>query len=60
MNGKRASRYDIKGKKYIESPFKYYFIDEGVRNARLNFRQPEFTHLLENLTYNDAHYGLQC
>ncbi|MDE6247327.1 MAG: ATP-binding protein [Muribaculaceae bacterium] len=49
----RASRYDIKGKKYIESPFKYYFIDEGLRNARLNFRQPEFTHLLENLIYNE-------
>ena len=49
----RASRYDIKGKKYIESPFKYYFIDEGLRNARLNFRQPEFNHLLENLIYNE-------
>ncbi len=49
----RASRYDIKGKKYIESPFKYYFIDEGLRNARLNFRQPELNHLLENLIYNE-------
>lgn len=49
----RASRYDIKGKKLIESPYKYYFIDEGLRNARLNFRQPEFTHLLENLIYNE-------
>lgn len=49
----RASRYDIKGKRYIESPFKYYFIDEGLRNARLNFRQIEFTHLLENLIYNE-------
>ena len=49
----RASRYDIKGKKYIESPFKYYFMDEGLRNARLNFRQVEFTHLLENLIYNE-------
>ena len=49
----RASRYDIKGKRYIESPFKYYFVDEGLRNARLNFRQVEFTHLLENLIYNE-------
>lgn len=49
----RANRYDIKGKRYIDSPFKYYFIDEGLRNARLNFRQVEFTHLLENLIYNE-------
>ena len=49
----KASRYDIKGKRYIGSPFKYYFIDEGLRNARLNFRQIEFTHLLENLIYNE-------
>ena len=49
----RANRYDIKGKKYIESPFKYYFMDEGLRNARLNFRQVEYTHLLENLIYNE-------
>lgn len=49
----RAHRYDIKGKRYIESPFKYYFIDEGLRNARLNFRQIEFTHLVENLIYNE-------
>lgn len=49
----RAERYDIKGKQYIESPYKYYFIDEGLRNARLNFRQIEFTHLLENLIYNE-------
>lgn len=49
----RASRYDIKGKRYIESPFKYYFVDEGLRNARLNFRQVEPTHLLENLIYNE-------
>ncbi|MGM9868858.1 MAG: ATP-binding protein [Sodaliphilus sp.] len=49
----RASRYDIKGKRYIESPFKYYFEDEGLRNARLNFRQIEYTHLLENLIYNE-------
>lgn len=49
----RACRYDIKGKKYIESPYKYYFMDEGLRNARLNFRQIEYTHLLENLIYNE-------
>lgn len=49
----RACRYDVKGKRYIESPFKYYFVDEGLRNARLNFRQIEFTHLLENLIYNE-------
>lgn len=49
----RVSRYDIKGKKFIDSPHKYYFTDEGLRNARLNFRQPEFTHLLENLIYNE-------
>lgn len=49
----RAGRYDIKGKRYIESPFKYYFVDEGLRNARLNFRQVEPTHLLENLIYNE-------
>lgn len=49
----RASKYDIKGKRYIESPFKYYFVDEGLRNARLNFRQIEFAHLLENLIYNE-------
>lgn len=49
----RASRYDIRGKRYIESPFKYYFVDEGLRNARLNFRQVEPTHLLENLIYNE-------
>lgn len=49
----RASRFDIKGKRYIKSPFKYYYIDEGLRNARLNFRQTEFTRLLENLIYNE-------
>ena len=49
----RASRYDIKGKHYIESPYKYYFVDEGLRNARLNFRQIEYTHLMENLIYNE-------
>ena len=48
-----ASRYDIKGKKYIDSPKKYYFSDLGLRNARLNFRQFEFNHLMENLIYNE-------
>ncbi|MCR4879617.1 MAG: ATP-binding protein [Bacilli bacterium] len=48
-----ASRYDIKGKKYINSPKKYYFTDLGLRNARLNFRQNEETHLMENAIYNE-------
>ncbi|MDE5749926.1 MAG: DUF4143 domain-containing protein, partial [Duncaniella sp.] len=49
----KASRYDIKGKRYIESPYKYYFTDCGLRNARLNFRQVEYSHLLENVIYNE-------
>lgn len=49
----RASRYDIKGKRYIDSPYKYYFTDTGLRNVRLNFRQVEYTHLLENVIYNE-------
>ena len=49
----RVSRFDVKGKKYIDSPYKYYFIDMGLRNARLNFRQSEPTHLMENLIYNE-------
>lgn len=49
----RAIRYDIKGRKYIDSPQKYYFEDLGLRNARLNFRQTEPTHLMENLIYNE-------
>lgn len=49
----KSVRYDIKGKKYIETPAKYYFEDLGLRNARLNFRQSEPTHLLENLIYNE-------
>lgn len=49
----KAARYDIKGKRLIDSPFKYYFVDEGLRNARLNFRQVEFNHLMENLIYNE-------
>lgn len=46
-----ATRYDIKGKKYINTPKKYYFMDLGLRNARLGFRQNEWTHLMENLVY---------
>ena len=49
----RAIRYDIKGRKYIDSPFKYYFEDIGLRNARLGFRQIEQTHLMENMIYNE-------
>lgn len=49
----KAKRYDIKGKKYIGSPFKYYFVDVGLRNARLNFRQYEKTHIMENILYNE-------
>lgn len=48
-----ALRYDIKGKKYIDTPMKYYFTDIGLRNARLNFRQLEETHTLENIIYNE-------
>jgi hypothetical protein len=49
----KATRYDIKGKRYINSPFKYYFMDLGLRNARINFRQSEKSHLMENLVYNE-------
>lgn len=49
----KAARYDIKGRKYIDTPYKYYFEDLGLRNARLNFRQTEQTHLMENLIYNE-------
>lgn len=49
----RASRYDIKGKRYIDRPYKYYFSDCGLRNMRLNFRQVEYTHLMENVIYNE-------
>ncbi len=47
----RSVRYDIKGRSYIDTPSKYYFCDVGVRNACLNFRQTEFTHLMENVIY---------
>lgn len=49
----KATRYDIKGKRYITSPYKYYFMDLGLRNARLNFRQSERNHLMENMIYNE-------
>lgn len=48
-----AMRYDIRGKKYINTPLKYYFTDVGLRNARLNFRQLEETHTMENIIYNE-------
>jgi hypothetical protein len=48
-----AKRYDIKGKKYFEYPSKYYCVDIGLRNARLNFRQQEETHIMENIIYNE-------
>ena len=49
----RSKRYDIKGKKYISTPYKCYFTDMGLRNARLNFRQIEETHIMENIIYNE-------
>ena len=49
----KADRYDIKGRKYISTPSKYYFVDVGLRNARLNFRQIEQSHLMENIIYNE-------
>ena len=49
----KAVRYDIKGKKYINTPAKYYFVDLGLRNARLSFRQQEYTHIMENVIYNE-------
>ena len=48
-----AKRYDIKGAQYFDTPLKYYFSDIGLRNARLNFRQIEETHIMENIIYND-------
>ncbi len=52
----KAVKYDIKGKKYIETPYKLYFEDVGLRNARLNFRQIENTHIMENIVYNELRY----
>lgn len=49
----KAARFDVKGKKYIDTPYKYYFVDAGLRNARLNFRQPDYSHVMENVIYNE-------
>lgn len=49
----KAERYDVKGRKYINTPYKYYFVDPGLRNARMNFRQPDFSHIMENVIYNE-------
>lgn len=49
----KAVRYDVKGKKYIDTPAKYYFEDVGLRNARLNFRQQEENHIMENIIYTE-------
>lgn len=49
----KSDRYDVKGKKYISTPQKYYFSDIGLRNARLNFRQQEENHIMENIIYNE-------
>ena len=52
----KAERYDVKGRKYIGSPLKYYFSDVGLRNARLGFRQMEENHIMENVIYNELIY----
>ena len=49
----RSKRFDVKGKKYIETPSKYYFVDIGIRNSLINFRQSEKTHIMENIIYNE-------
>jgi predicted AAA+ superfamily ATPase len=49
----KAERFDVKGRRYLDYPVKYYATDTGLRNARINFRQPEFTHLMENAIYNE-------
>ena len=49
----KAKRFDVKGRKYIGSPMKYYYTDIGLRNARLNFRQTEENHIMENIIYNE-------
>ena len=53
---KKALRYDVKGRQYISTPQKYYFADLGLRNARLNFRQQEENHLMENVIYNELNF----
>lgn len=52
----RVNRYDVKGRKYIGTPYKIYFEDVGLRNARLNFRQIEGTHIMENIIYNELRF----
>lgn len=52
----RVNRYDVKGKKYIGTPYKIYFEDIGLRNAQLDFRQVESTHIMENIIYNELRY----
>lgn len=49
----KASRYDVKGKKYIDTPYKYYFVDPGLKNVRINFRQNDDSHTMENIIYNE-------
>jgi hypothetical protein len=55
-----VSRYEIKGKRYIGAPKKFYFADLGLRNSRINFRQFEETHLMENVLYNELLYRGFC
>ncbi|MCF0110370.1 MAG: ATP-binding protein [Erysipelotrichaceae bacterium] len=52
----RVKRYDVKGRKYIGTPYKVYFEDIGLRNAQLNFRQTEATHIMENILYNELRF----
>ena len=52
----KAKKYDVKGRKYIQTPFKIYFEDIGIRNARIGFRQVEPTHIMENIVYNELRY----
>ena len=52
----KSERYDVKGKQYIQTPYKFYFTDIGLRNCRLNFRQQEETHIMENIIYNELLY----
>ena len=49
----KAQRYDVRGRHYIGTPVKYYFVDVGLRNARLNFRQHDYGHIMENVIYNE-------
>lgn len=52
----KANRYDVKGRKYLGTPMKYYYTDIGLRNAKLDFRQQEETHIMENIIYNELKY----